>query len=297
MNVGVIGSGPWGRALATLIAEAGNQPKIGYRGQSPRGFRGTPNLSALAREVDLLLVAVPPAEVRDVIRTTRPGPANRVIIACRGLEPGSGRWLSDVVAEESRCVRVGALTGPALAAEVLARRPSAMVAASPFDEVAKLTQTALHSPICRVYTTQDLLGVELAAAMVRVLAVAIGLADSLQLGVGVHGVVVTRGLAEARRLGQSLGAQDGTFAGLAGVGDLVACGNHPEHPGYAVGRKLSKTQGTDATIAADAGALIALAERQRVDLPLTRAIAAIAAGKLEARLAIDMLMRREATAE
>jgi glycerol-3-phosphate dehydrogenase (NAD(P)+) len=133
--------------------------------------------------------------------------------------------------------------------------------------------------------------------MVHVLAVAVGMADGLQLGVGVHGVVVTRGLAEARRLGQALGASDGTFAGLAGVGDLVACANHPEHPGYGIGRRLSRTQGADPTMAAEAMALVALAERNGVDLPLTRAIAAIAAGKLEPRLAIDMLMRRQATAE
>jgi len=297
MIIGVIGSGPWGRALATLAAEAGNQPRIGYRGKPPRGFRGTPNLGALSREVELMLVAVPPKEVRECIRAARPGPGNRVVIACRGLEPRTGNWLSSVITEESRCVRVGALTGPALAAEVIARRPSAMVAASAFDEVATMTQSALHSPICRVYTTSDLRGVELAAAMVRVLAVAVGMADGLQLGVGVHGVVVTRGLAEARRLGKALGAHDTTFAGLAGVGDLVACGNHPEHPGYSVGQRLARTQGADPAMAAEAAALVGLAERHGVDLPLTRAIAAIAAGKLEPRLAIDMLMRREATAE
>lgn len=297
MIVGVIGSGPWGRALATLAAEAGNQPRIGYRKQPPRGFRGTPNLAALAREVELLLVAVPPSELRQMVRDARPGPGNRVVIASRGLEPDSGQWLSRVITEESRCLRVGALTGPALAAEVLARRPSAMVAASQFDEVAQLAQAALHSPICRVYTSSDLVGVELAAAMVRVLAVAVGMADGLQLGVGVQGVVVTRGLAEARRLGAALGASDGTFAGLAGVGDLVACGNHPEHPGYSVGMKLARTQGADHAIAAEAAALLALAERHGVNLPLTQAIAAIASGKLEPRLAIDMLMRRDATAE
>ena len=162
-----------------------------------------------------------------------------------------------------------------------------------------MAQQALHSPICRVYSSPDLVGVELAGAMVSVLSVAVGIADGLRLGVGVQGVIVTRGLAEARRLGRALGADDGTFAGLAGVGDLVACGNHPEHPGYIVGRALARTESSEhaTRVTSEAGALLALGSRHGVELPLTQAIAAIASGRLEARLAIDMLMRREATRE
>jgi glycerol-3-phosphate dehydrogenase (NAD(P)+) len=297
MKVGIIGGGAWGRALAALAAEAGNEPRIGHRGEAPRGFRGTPNLAALAREVELLLLAVPPDAVRSVVREAKPGPHSRVVLAARGIEPDTGRWLSEVITEESRAVRVGALAGPALASEVAARRPSAMVAASAFDEVARLTQDALHSHVCRIYTSSDLRGVEMAGAIVRVLSVALGLADALKLGVGVHGVIVTRGLAEARRLGRALGAEEGTFAGLAGVGDLVACGNHPEHPGYAAGQRLVLSPGRHDETLRDARALLALAARHGVTLPLTEAIGAIAAGKLEARLAIDMLMRREATSE
>jgi len=192
---------------------------------------------------------------------------------------------------------VGALAGPALAAEVVNRRPSALVAASSFDEVCTLAQQALHSAICRVYTSHDLRGVELAGAAVGVLAVAVGMADVLNLGVGVRGVIVTRGLAEITRLGAALGAQEATFAGLAGVGDLVASGSHPEHPGYQAGARLGRGSGGDAVILRNAKAVLTLARRNDVDLPLTAAIAAIAAGELRPRLAIDMLMRRDARPE
>lgn len=299
MIVGIIGGGAWGRAIATLTAEAGNRPRIGYRNKPPRGFPGTPNLEALAQETDLLVLAVPPEGIAGVVAQAKLQPQHRVLIAARGLEPDTGRWLSQVVTEASPCRRVGALAGPTLAAEVMARRPGAMVVASAFDEVGAMAQQALHSPICRVYSSPDLVGVELAGAMVSVLSVAVGIADGLRLGVGVQGVIVTRGLAEARRLGRALGADDGTFAGLAGVGDLVACGNHPEHPGYIVGRALARTESSEhaARVTSEAGALLALGSRHGVELPLTQAIAAIASGRLEARLAIDMLMRREATRE
>ena len=296
MIVGVIGSGAWGRALATLAAEAGHQPRLGYRGKSPGGFPGTPNLASLAREADLLLLAVPPSAVREVVQKLNPGPEHRIVLAGRGLEPGIGTWLSEVVAEESAAVRIGALSGPALASEVVARRPSALVAASEFDEVGLLTQQALHSAICRVYTSRDLRGVELAGAMVQVLSVAIGAAAALNLGIGVHGVIVTRGLAEASRLGASLGADPHTFAGLAGMGELVAAGSHSAHPGFQAGQRLSRG-GREPGVLAESQAILSLAKRKGVEMPLTSAVAAIAAGQLDVRRAIDMLMRRDARAE
>ena len=297
MDVGIVGSGAWGRALATLAAEAGHQPRIGYRTNAPRGFRGTPNLSALARECDLLLLAVAPSGIREVVRKLQPGAEHRVVIAARGLEPETGEWLSAVVLQESAALRVGALSGPALAAEVVARRPSALVAASAYDEVCQLTQQALHSSICRVYTSSDLRGVELGGAVVNVLAVAVGLTDALSLGVGVRGVVVTRGLAEARRLGAALGAEDKTFAGLAGVGDLVAAASHPRHPGYEAGGRLVAGKAVDSGVISAAKAILSLASRNGVEMPMTEAIAAIAAGKLKPRLAMDMLMRRDPRGE
>jgi glycerol-3-phosphate dehydrogenase (NAD(P)+) len=297
VNVAVLGSGAWGKALATLVAEAGHRPHIGYRGRPPGGFPGSPNLAGLTRDADLVLVAVPPAAVREVIRASRPNPRSQVVIAARGLDIHTGGWLTDIITEESPCLQVGALAGPALAAEVVRRQPSAQVIASQFDAVCQTTQQALHSPICRVYTSSDLRGVELAGAMVGVLSVAMGISDAMQQGIGVRGVIVTRGLAEASRLGAALGAEDRTFAGLAGVGDLIAAGSHPDNPGYAAGLAIGQGRPAPAGLAEEVGAVLRLAARRSVEMPLTTALAAIFSGKLKPRLAIDMLMRREATSE
>ena len=297
MIVAILGSGAWGRALATLCAEAGHQPRMGYRGKPPGGFPGSPNLAALTAESELTLIAVPPASVREVVRAARPGPASRVVVTTRGLEPDTGSWLSDVVKQESPALRVGTLAGPALASEVVRRRPSAMVVASDFDEVCARTQAALHSPMCRVYTSRDLRGVELAGALVQVLSAVIGVADGLDLGVGVRGVVVSRGLAEGARLGAALGANPSTLAGLSGVGDLMSCASHPDSPTYAAGLRLGRGSKAEGEVARLASGLVALGKRNGVNLPLTEAVAGIAGGKVSARLALDALMRREATSE
>lgn len=297
MIVGILGSGAWGRALATLCAEAGHQPRLGYRGKPPGGFPGSPNLAALAAESDLVVVAVPPANVREVVRAAKPGPACRVVVATRGLEPDTGNWLSEVVKQESAALRVGALAGPALASEIVKRRPSALVVASEFEEVCTRAQAALHSPLCRVYTSRDLRGVELAGALVQVLSGVIGVADGLDLGVGVRGVVVSRGLAEGARLGAALGANPATLAGLSGVGDLMSCASHPDSPTYSTGLRLGRGSKAETELSRLADGLVALGKKHGVNLPLTEAVSLIASGKVSARLALDALMRREATSE
>jgi glycerol-3-phosphate dehydrogenase (NAD(P)+) len=297
MRVGIIGSGAWGRALATLVARAGHSPRIGYRSTPPGGFPGTPNLDTLVAESDLTILSVPAESVRSVIEQCAPGAKSRVVIATRGLQPVSGEWLSDLVISMSPCRRVGSLAGPALAAEVVRNRPCGMVVASPFDEVCTLTQEALHSEICRIYTSNDMRGVELSGAMVLVLSMAVGLTVGLDLGIGSRGIVITRGIAEATRLGAALGAHPQTFAGLAGLGDLVSCATHSDHPSFAAGLALARGASCPDRFCQDAAAVLSLAQRSGVEMPLTAAVAAIAAGELSPKLAFDALMRREARSE
>tara|TARA_B100000579_G_scaffold356939_1_gene312764 strand:- start:145 stop:663 length:519 start_codon:yes stop_codon:yes gene_type:complete len=172
-----------------------------------------------------------------------------------------------------------------------------MVVASPFEEVCALTRAALHSEHCRIYTSSDLRGVELAGAMVKTLAVAVGVADGVNYGVGAKGVIITRGIAEASRLGAAIGAHPKTFWGLAGVGDLVSCAASEKHPSYAAGLTLARGGAISSRIIEETRALLRLAEAKGVELPLTEAVLSIATGEYGPKLAFDDLMRREARSE
>ena len=293
MNIGILGSGRWAKALAILAAEAGRQARIGYVGKPPGGFPGSPNIAAVAKEADLILIACLPRDFREMVKRAQLGPSSEVMIASRGIEPQSGKWLSDIIGEESAAKRIGVLGGPALAEEVLKKRPNAMVVSSAFDALQLKTQQALLSPICRIYLSYDVRGVELAAMMVDALTMALGIVDSLNQGVGVRGVIVTRGIAEAARLGRAYGAQDNTFFGMAGVGDVVACSSSKTHKYYVAGRDLGAGRGIPITRLETLQALCKLGDDKQIELPLTKALTAIALGKLRPRLALDMLMRRE----
>ena len=297
MNVGIIGSGSWARALATLVAEAGHHPRIGYDKKPLIGFSGSPNIAAVAKESDIVFFAEGLAHMRATIVKAQLTPANRAVIAVRGLEPHTGCWPSAIIQQESAAHRIAVLAGPALPDEILHRRPTALVAASRFTEVQQSIQQALHSPICRLYTSSDVLGVELSGAMVRILSIALGVVDGLQQGISVRGVLMTRGLHEATTLGAVLGAEESTLYGLAGMGDLVSCATLPSHKGYAAGRALCTGNNIPIEFLHEIQAMLSLAESHQIELPITQAILAIAMGKIQPLRAINMLMRRAATQE
>ncbi len=273
MKVFLSGDGDLALALADLIGRAGHE------------------LSA--SDADLTVLVAPADRLRAEVRRVRPGPGDRVLIASRGLEPGTGRRLSSIVSEESACLRVGALGGPILPAEVRRQSPCAGVVGSPFDEVNHLAVAALHSSLCRIYPTRALGDIELAGALVDVLAVAIGVARTMGFGVGTEAMLVTRGVAEGMRLLRAArregpGGNGESFAGLAGLGELVAVAGVPEHPARDRGAALVK--GTpDPGLVAACDALLARCD----DLPITRAVSALAAGRLDPGAALRGLLQRE----
>jgi glycerol-3-phosphate dehydrogenase (NAD(P)+) len=297
MNVGVLGGGAWGQALARLILAAGHRPLIGYRDEKPPHLLpSTPQPTTVSETCDLLFVATSAAMVREAIRLARPGPRNRVVVAGRGLDPVSGDWLTDAVLQECDAVRVGALAGPAPVQEILNGGLCAGVVASRFDEVRAMAVRALHSSRYRCYDTPDLTGVQLAGAMMPILATLTGLAMSLGgAGVGLQAMVMTRGMAETIRLGQAIGADPTTFSGLAGMGDLVAVQARAGHPHYDAGAALARGQRDQGPVAI-ARAILSLAAFQRVEMPMTSALVAIYDG-LPPIEAVGRLMARDATSE
>jgi glycerol-3-phosphate dehydrogenase (NAD(P)+) len=299
MKVGIVGGGRWGQALARLVMAAGNEPFIAYQGKRPPHILpSTDDPPQVAAECELLLVATSAAEVRASIRLVKPGPQNMIVVAGRGLDPVTGDWLTDAVLQECDTVRVGALAGPAPVEEILNGGLCAGLIASRDEALRQMAVTALHSPRYRCYETPDLTGVQLAGAVVPVLAALVGLALNLGgAGVGIHAMVLTRGLAEATRLGNAIGADPATFMGLAGVGDLVAAQARPGHPHYDVGKALASghpPQGSGPEHLARA--LLKLAQMHGVDAPLISAIVGICDG-LPPVDAVQRLMMREAKVE
>jgi glycerol-3-phosphate dehydrogenase (NAD(P)+) len=171
-----------------------------------------------------VIVAVTSARVTRTIRAMAPylSESHSVVHAIGGLT-AEGDRVSEVIVRETRCQRVGALAGPALARDLAERRPCAVVIASPYEELLSLGRSALGAPpVLRVYGSPDLLGVELAAALAGPMTIAIGVSDGLGMGVGPRAVLVTRAVAEAARLGRAAGAREMTFGGLAGLGNILS---------------------------------------------------------------------------
>ncbi|MSP56535.1 MAG: hypothetical protein EXR69_13185 [Myxococcales bacterium] len=237
---------------------------------------------------DLVIVDVPAADLRDALRTLRPGPRDQLVLTSRGLERATGQRLSWLVEQETACVRVGALAGPLLAGEIQRRVPSAVVVASPFGGVCRTAHQALRSPICQVYRSDDLIGTELAGAFVEVLCAALGAARGMGAGVGLQALTVSRGIAEGALLFTRAGAQARTFSGLAGVGELIAAASTADHPALQQGLALARGE--------RAPALVDLCEalmQRAADLPITEAVRRVAAGEARAQDVLREMFERE----
>ena len=296
----VIGGGEFASALAALAAA--NGPVL--RRTSPPGAApaaGEPELAELAR-ARLVLFVLPSSQVRraaQVLGDYLDG-ARLLVHATRGLEPETFRRFSEVLREETPCLRVGALAGPTLATEVARGQPTAAVVGSRYPEVIDAVRAALGGPTFRVYGSDDLAGVELAAALSSVVALAAGLAAGLGLEYNTRAAVVVRGFAEMARLGVTLGADAATFTGLAGLGDLLASAQSDASADFRLGRAIGAgTPASEALAAMEASGAhaegirtveaVQRMARGRTRVSLTDAIAAVLAGG-EARAVVRGLM-------
>lgn len=266
-HVGILGGGSWGTTIAHLVRQNGRPALLWLRDHEvalsiskkrknlrylpdfklAKGIETTDDLQAVADLCRVIFVVVPTQVLREVVRTLGEFlSADHILISCsKGLEAQSAKRMTEIIIEETCCLRVGALSGPNLAVEVLKGHPSATVVASRFDEVVTSATRILMGRGFRVYGNSDVLGAELGGALKNVIAIAAGVAAGLEFGDNTKSLLVTRGLAEIRRLGVCMGADPMTFAGMAGIGDLMVTCASPLSRNHEVGRRLARGQSLD----------------------------------------------------
>ena len=323
-RVAVVGAGSWGTTLADLCAAKGMdvvlwayEPEVGeeinrrhrndlFLPEAPlhQGITATTDLSAAVRGAAVVVCATPSHAVRGVMARAASAlaPDALVISAAKGLEAESHARMSEVLAAVlPRGARVAALSGPTFAREVYERQPTAAAVASASAEVAQSAQIALAAPHLRIYTNDDVVGVELAGALKNVIAIAAGILDGLGIGHNARAALITRGLAEITRLGVALGARPLTFAGLAGMGDLVLTCTGDLSRNRTVGMRVGRGERigdvlSGMTMVAEgvrtAVSAAELSRRTGVPMPISEQVNAILHEGKDAREAVNDLFSR-----
>jgi glycerol-3-phosphate dehydrogenase (NAD(P)+) len=323
MKVAVVGAGAWGTSIAVRLA---NQHSVTLWGrdaaqcaamQSARanakylpGFTFPPaldvtnDLGAATSSADLALLAVTTAGLRETLRRVKAvGAAAPLVWLCKGFEPGRALLPHEVFLEETGgSGDSGVLSGPSFAEEVARGLPAAVTLASSRADFARDTARALHGPAFRVYSSDDLVGVEVAGAVKNVMAIAAGICDGLEYGHNARAALITRGLAEITRLGVALGGRAETFMGLAGAGDLILTCTGDLSRNRRVGLQLARGEPLEAILAAlghvaegvaTARELERMAGKLGIEMPVTRAVCRVLSDHTQARAAADALLQRE----
>jgi glycerol-3-phosphate dehydrogenase (NAD(P)+) len=323
MRIAVIGAGSWGTTVASLCAENcptvlwARRPELAEQihtehvnGSYLADYKLTPTLEATAdleqavRSADLLIMGVPSHGMRETLRALAGWlrPWVPVLSLSKGLEQGTKLRMTEVIAEEVPGRPVGVLTGPNLAKEILAGHAAASVVAMADDRVAFAVQDVIATRLFRVYTNHDVVGCEVGGALKNVIAIASGMADGLGTGDNTRSAVITRGLAELARLGAAMGGEAQTFAGLAGMGDLVATCISTQSRNRHVGEQLGQGRTIDEIIAdmnmvaegvKTSKVVMELAAELGVELPISEQVHAVCHEGATALDAYAGLLRRD----
>lgn len=323
MRIHVVGAGSWGIALACLLARNGHAVELWCRSaeacerlqrdrQRPEYLpgvvlpEGVVPVRALSAAADVVVFATPSDALRAVAEGVGAPRGAVLVSATKGIEQGSLLRMSEVLEEVLPGRPVVALSGPSHAEEVARELPASLVAAGTDVCACADVQDVFFGPSMRVYTSRDIVGVELGGAVKNVIAIAAGASDGLGLGDNAKAALMTRGLAEMTRLGAALGADAPTFAGLSGLGDLiVTCGSRHSR-NRAVGEALARGKSLEAHLAEtkmiaegvkSARSVHALAEKHVVDMPITRAVHAVLFEGAAPVEAVRALMSRDAKGE
>ena len=312
LKVGLLGGGSWGTTVAALVSrnapitlwarDAGTVGDINTHNENrkylpgiklPPALRATHDMADVVAGADVLVMGVPSHSFRSVLEEARGHirPWVPVISLTKGLELASGKRMTELIEEVLPGHPVGVLTGPNLAREIMTGQAAASVLSMEDEIVVRALQPVFHSGLFRVYTNTDLLGCELGGVLKNIIAIAVGLGDGLGAGDNTRAGLMTRGLAEITRLGVAMGGRPETFAGLTGMGDLIATCTSPLSRNRHVGVELGKGRPIDQVIAGmnmvaegvkSAPTVMALADKYRLDMPIARDVFDVTQGRRSA---------------
>lgn len=327
--VGVLGAGSFGTALAIQLARRGaptilwgrDAERMATMQQDRRNARYLPDcplpaklevtsdLAALVQQSDDLLIATPSYVLRETLQALRPmlRSGQGIAAACKGFEPGSSLLVHEVVTEElGGEVPLAVISGPTFAKELALGMPTAVTIAAEDERFAEKIAMHLHGDGFRAYWTDDLPGVEIGGAAKNVMAIGVGIADGLGLGANTRAALITRGMAEIMRLAEALGARTETLMGLAGMGDLVLTCTDNQSRNRRLGLLLAQGKSVDEASheirqvvegVRAAPEVARLADRNRVEMPITSAVCAVLEGRISAVEAVRLLATRPAKHE
>lgn len=326
-RIGVAGGGAWGTALALTAARAGREvtlwardpgtvSDVRSRQQNSRylpgitfdeEIRATSELSDFAGQ-DAILLVTPAQTTRSMLAALKPHLRSGipVVLCAKGIEQGSGKLLTEVMVEELPDARPALLSGPSFADDVAKGLPTAVTIAAETQDLADSLSRAMASQAFRPYTSTDLTGVQVGGALKNVLAIACGAVVGRKLGASAQAALTARGFAELTRLGLAMGARQDTLTGLSGLGDLVLTCSTPQSRNFSFGSELGRGKtaqdlinagGKLAEGAHSARIAVELAERLKVDLPISTTVAQLISGKLSIDEAITALMTRPLKSE
>jgi glycerol-3-phosphate dehydrogenase (NAD(P)+) len=327
-RVTVFGAGAWGSTMAQVLHDAGNEVLLWGRSHDvvaeingahtntkylgghllPADLKATSDLEAAFTHSSIYVLAIPAQQLRTTLIEWKPYvPANAVVVSTlKGIEISTQMRMTEIIEEIWEINQVGVITGPNLADELVLRQPAGAVAAASRQDLADLIRELFRTPYYRTYTSTDVMGCELAGAIKSVIALSVGISIGMGFGENTQAMLITRGLNEVARLCAAHGSDPLTAAGLAGMGDLVASCGSPLSRNRTFGEVLGRTGSMEETRqlvaktvegVASAGAVVEIAHRVGVEVPVIESVADIVNGSLTPEAALQRLMEITTKAE
>jgi glycerol-3-phosphate dehydrogenase (NAD(P)+) len=327
-KVTVFGAGAWGSTMAQVLHDAGNDVLLWGRSEEvvteinsahtnqkyldahvlPSELKATSDLQAAFNHSHIYVLAIPAQQLRPMLAEWKPLVASDAIVVStlKGIEISTQMRMTEIITEMWGVTKVGVITGPNLADELVLRQPAGAVAAAPTQELADIIRQLFRTPYYRTYTSTDVMGCELAGAIKSVIALSVGISIGMGFGENTQAMLITRGLNEVARLCAAHGSDPLTAAGLAGMGDLVASCGSPLSRNRTFGEVLGRTGSMEITRqqvaktvegVASAGAVVEIAHRVGVEVPVIESVADIVNGALTPEQALQRLMEITTKAE